>query len=218
MMPGSVVGGEGQERDVARALDGQLDTALMLDAEPGDATRHDLAALGHEVAQALRVLVVHRHRVVRAVGATTAARTAPTIGQTLVVAAHVAIGGSASVSSLLSHCASSELSARGFSKSSSSAGSSSRELRSGPPSKPSLRSIVSSTSSSPGSSTASNLSASASTVTLLASMSACTCTVWYLSTSSSMRRLRSTSATAAPPPTYLTYTYTPRFAFFTASA
>src|SRR5689334_9920970 len=142
MVPCSVVGGEGQERDVARALDGQLDTALMLRAKPGDATRHDLAALGHEVTQPLRILVVHRHRVVRAVGATTATRTATAVGESLVVAAHVAVTRSPTVSSLLSHCASSELSARGFSKSSSSAGSSSRELRSGPPSKPSFRSMV----------------------------------------------------------------------------
>src|ERR1700754_1489212 len=106
----------------------------MLGAQSRDTTRHDLAALGHEVAQALRILVIHRHRVVGAVGAATATRTAPAVGQALVVTAHVAV---TTVSSLLAHHASSELSASGFSKSSSSAGSSSREWRSMPPSNPS---------------------------------------------------------------------------------
>src|SRR6188768_1233701 len=61
--------GERQERDVARALDGEGHLALVARAVAADAARDDLAALGDEVLERLRVLVVDDQRLVRAVAA-----------------------------------------------------------------------------------------------------------------------------------------------------
>src|SRR5262249_33436691 len=63
--PGSV-GGEGQERDVARPLDGQRQLALVLRAGPEHAPGQDLAPLGHEAGEQLHVLVVDVVDLVRA--------------------------------------------------------------------------------------------------------------------------------------------------------
>src|SRR6478735_789298 len=111
MVLSSVVGGEGQERDGAGALDRQLHGALVFRAHAGDTARHDLAAFGHEVAQTLRIFVVDRLGVIRAEGAATT----PTTGtepDVVFVAHHAAAAvittaAAIHVTSLLSHCASS---------------------------------------------------------------------------------------------------------------
>src|SRR5690606_8471387 len=54
----SVVGGEGQERDHASALDGERELALVFGANARHAARRNLAAIADEVAQHARVLVV----------------------------------------------------------------------------------------------------------------------------------------------------------------
>src|SRR5437879_12643410 len=59
--------GERQERDVARALDGQGHLALMARAVPADATRDDLPAPADEVLERLRILVIDDHSLIRAV-------------------------------------------------------------------------------------------------------------------------------------------------------
>src|SRR5437016_4781245 len=59
-------GGERQERDGARALDGERERALVPGAVAGDAARDDLAALGEEVPECPGVLVVDQHRLVGA--------------------------------------------------------------------------------------------------------------------------------------------------------
>src|SRR5258708_25816272 len=53
----------GQEAEIARALDGLRQLALLLGRPRGDAARHDLAALGDEALQQLHVLVVDLGRV-----------------------------------------------------------------------------------------------------------------------------------------------------------
>src|SRR5215831_13206751 len=56
------VTGERQQRQHARALDRRGELLLVHRARAGHAPRHDLAAVGHEAAQALLVLVVdERH-------------------------------------------------------------------------------------------------------------------------------------------------------------
>src|SRR5262249_46455454 len=61
--------GEGQERDLARALDRERHLALVQGAVAADAARDDLAALADEVLERLRVLVVDDQRLVGAVAA-----------------------------------------------------------------------------------------------------------------------------------------------------
>src|SRR5262245_11341969 len=58
--------GVGQERNCARPLDGERESALMPGAVAGDAARNDLAAFGEEVPERARVLVVDEHRLVGA--------------------------------------------------------------------------------------------------------------------------------------------------------
>src|SRR6478736_638758 len=210
MVLSSVVGGEGQERDRASALDRQLHGALVFRANAGDAARYDLAALGHEVAQTLRVFVVDRLGVVRAEGATTT--TTAGAEPDVVFVAHavesavIATAAAIQITSLLSHCASSSSEAGPSTSPKSSSGSraSRWRSRSGESTKPSWRSIDSSGSSSAGGSTASNLRFSVLTSNAPRSTSLRTSTGWYLSTSSSKPRLRSNSLTSAPPPTYVT--------------
>src|SRR6476660_3465277 len=60
------VRGEGQERDVARPLDGQGELALVLGAGAEHPARQDLAPLGHEPGEELHVLVVDVVDLVRA--------------------------------------------------------------------------------------------------------------------------------------------------------
>src|SRR5687767_8678280 len=69
--------GERQERDVARALDRERHLALVARAVAADPTRHDLAALGDEVLEGLRVLVVDDEHLVGAVAADALAPGAP---------------------------------------------------------------------------------------------------------------------------------------------
>jgi hypothetical protein len=45
---GLEAGGEGEQSDVARLLDGERKLALMAGADAGQATRNDFAALGDE--------------------------------------------------------------------------------------------------------------------------------------------------------------------------
>src|SRR4051812_7880074 len=54
------------ERDLTGALDRRLQLALVHRAGPGDPARQDLAALGHERTNQLRVLVVDVVDLVRA--------------------------------------------------------------------------------------------------------------------------------------------------------
>src|SRR5205823_3383751 len=49
---------ERQQRDVARLLDSGRQATLVRRADAGQAPRHDLAALGHELAQQSDVLVI----------------------------------------------------------------------------------------------------------------------------------------------------------------
>lgn len=70
--------GEGEQRDVARALDGEGDFALMQSAVATDAARNDLAALRDEVFQSLRILVVDDERFVGAVATNALAARATT--------------------------------------------------------------------------------------------------------------------------------------------
>src|SRR6478735_11323541 len=58
MRSSSIVGGEGQEGDDARALDVQREITLMLGAHARNAPRHDLAAIADEITQHARILVV----------------------------------------------------------------------------------------------------------------------------------------------------------------
>src|SRR5699024_12405377 len=53
----------GQQPEIARALDGTRQFALLLGRNRGDPTRHDLASFGDEAAQKLAVLVVDLRRV-----------------------------------------------------------------------------------------------------------------------------------------------------------
>src|SRR6478609_6388896 len=64
---------ERHQRDHAGALDRDAHLALVLGAVPRDAARNDLAAIGDEVLQGLRVLVVDRHVLVGAEAADLAA-------------------------------------------------------------------------------------------------------------------------------------------------
>src|SRR5262249_37132621 len=66
--------GERHEGDHARALDGERHLALVLGAVAADPPRDDLAAVGDEVLQRLRVLVVDHHLLVGAEAADLAAR------------------------------------------------------------------------------------------------------------------------------------------------
>src|SRR5690606_512355 len=50
--------GVGQEGDVTGPLDRERERTLLLGGEPGDPTRHDLTALGDEMLELLRVLVL----------------------------------------------------------------------------------------------------------------------------------------------------------------
>src|SRR5262245_35708226 len=68
--------GEGHERDHARPLDGQRHLALVLGAVAADAPRDDLAAVGDEVLEGLRVLVVDLDLLVGAEAADLAPREA----------------------------------------------------------------------------------------------------------------------------------------------
>src|SRR5262249_8025600 len=54
----------GQEAEEPRALDRLGELALLLGRNRRDARRHDLAALGNEALQQLRVLVVDRRRII----------------------------------------------------------------------------------------------------------------------------------------------------------
>src|SRR5262249_42799152 len=67
---------ERHEGDHARALDGQRHLALVLGAVAADATRNDLAAVGDEVLERLRVLVVDEDLLVGAEAADLSAREA----------------------------------------------------------------------------------------------------------------------------------------------
>src|SRR6476646_9992951 len=58
--------GEREKRDVARPLDGERHLALVQGAVAADAAGNDLAALGNEVLERLRVLVINEHGLVRA--------------------------------------------------------------------------------------------------------------------------------------------------------
>src|SRR5579859_469120 len=69
--------GKGEERDVACSANGELHLALMARAVTADAARHDLAALGDEVLERLRVLVVDDQRLLGAVPADAALAAAP---------------------------------------------------------------------------------------------------------------------------------------------
>src|SRR5215468_3374073 len=66
--------GERHEGDHARALDGERHLALVLGAVAADAPGDDLAPVGDEVLERLRVLVVDLHRLVGAEAAHLAAR------------------------------------------------------------------------------------------------------------------------------------------------
>src|SRR5688500_15863552 len=88
-VPPSIVGSEGQERDVTRALHRQRDAALMLGAGTRNPARHDLAAVGDEVAQALRVFVVDGEGFVGAEGAAAAAHSAESTAPAVLVPAVV---------------------------------------------------------------------------------------------------------------------------------
>src|SRR5947208_2469770 len=56
--PEASVGGEGQERDVPRARDGEGELALVLGAGAAHPRGQDLAPRGHEPREQLHVLVV----------------------------------------------------------------------------------------------------------------------------------------------------------------
>src|SRR5262245_38160372 len=58
------VRGVGQQCEMARALHRERDGALLFGGVAGDAARQDLAGLGEEAAQQLRILVVDDHRLV----------------------------------------------------------------------------------------------------------------------------------------------------------
>jgi hypothetical protein len=66
---GRLVGGVGEQRELAGALDRARDLALVAAAGAGDAARADLAALGDEPAQGADVLVVDLVDLVAAVRA-----------------------------------------------------------------------------------------------------------------------------------------------------
>src|SRR5579864_9403872 len=68
--------GERHQRDHARALDRRRHLALMRGAVAADAPRNDLAAVGDEVLQRLRILVIDRDILVGAEAAHLAAREA----------------------------------------------------------------------------------------------------------------------------------------------
>src|SRR3954451_12340931 len=70
---GGGLGRVGQQRELTGALDGGRDLVLVPAAGAGDATRPDLAALGHEPAQAGDVLVVDELDLVLAIRAGLAA-------------------------------------------------------------------------------------------------------------------------------------------------
>jgi hypothetical protein len=61
-----VTGRERQKRNIARALDGFSQLALVICAGPGDPARRDLATLGNEIAQGTDILVVNRRFLVGA--------------------------------------------------------------------------------------------------------------------------------------------------------
>src|SRR3954465_14526841 len=69
---------EGEKGDVARARDRDADLALVLRAVARDAAGGDLAAIGDELLEGLRVLVVDGRGLVRAVLADALARAAAT--------------------------------------------------------------------------------------------------------------------------------------------
>src|SRR4051794_15008729 len=64
-----LVGGVGEQRELAGALDGAGDLALVAAAGAGDATRADLAALGDEAPQRPDVLIVDLGDLVAAIRA-----------------------------------------------------------------------------------------------------------------------------------------------------
>src|SRR5579872_1145745 len=76
-MAASVRDRERKERDVPRALDGQLHLSLVPGAVTADAARNDLAPLGDEVLERLRVLVVDDQRAIGAVAADALLAAAP---------------------------------------------------------------------------------------------------------------------------------------------
>src|SRR5262249_7595376 len=136
----------------------QLNRALVLCAQARNTARHDLAAFGHEVAQGLRIFVVDGLRVVRAIGvAAPATAAAERRVQIFVAAVTLARALAITVSALLFHWAFSS-SRAGTSPLKSSLSPSSllsmgrlrSRSRSGESTKPSMRSIDSSGSSSPG--------------------------------------------------------------------
>jgi hypothetical protein len=55
-----VAGREGQQRNIARALDGFRQLALMIGTGTGDPARCDLAPLGNEIAQGTDIFVINR--------------------------------------------------------------------------------------------------------------------------------------------------------------
>src|SRR5271163_4498694 len=55
--PGLEAGGEGQQGNVARLLDGQREATLVTGADTGQATGNDLAALGDEALEQTHVAV-----------------------------------------------------------------------------------------------------------------------------------------------------------------
>src|SRR5690606_19465 len=157
-----VVGSERQERDVARTLDRERERPLMLGAGARDTPGHDLAALGDEVLQALRVLVVDRQRLVGAEAAASAPSTPERASRFLLPSLAGALARPLTRSRcFLHHDSSSSASptaASSASRSTSPSSDSGRgaRSRSGACSSPSRRSMGSSSSASVAGSTASN--------------------------------------------------------------
>src|SRR5262249_19025045 len=150
------------------ALDGELHHALVFRAQTRDAARNDLAALGNEVFEALRIFVIDLRGLITAVAAATAARApsgaiAGIFIESFEIVTRVAVF----------HVSSS---AAPPSKSPSNSSSSSRSKPEpedacwGSSTRPSKRSIETSGSSSAGGSTASNLTFAGLISTLAASM------------------------------------------------
>jgi hypothetical protein len=91
--PSLLVGGVGQERYVASALDGFGQHALVRSTGATDATRQDFPALGNEALQHLYILVINEVNLLAAEAAdlatvhATAAASAPATVSTIAVAA-----------------------------------------------------------------------------------------------------------------------------------
>src|SRR5215471_6673774 len=213
-MASSARHGEGQERDVARSLDGERHLALVTGAIAGDAPGDHLPAIADEVLERLRILVVDGHRFIRAELADPLAHAAPAAR-----GVGVEVGGPAEVLVVaeldvaLAHGSSFSVAAAGLPGSVQSSIPSSisspkslsggrRGSPSGASTRPSAFSRDSSFSSSGTGSMRVNFTSSGSMLTVSTITSSRSSTVWNLSTLSSMRRLRSSSDTTAPPPRY----------------